>query len=112
MRGVARHLAGRLVAACALLAAVGPTPAAAAGTGWRAVEYGGVRLDVPAAWPVYDLARDPTRCVRLDVHAVYLGRPGAAPACPARLLGRTEAVQVEPADPGSPADRRATRAVR
>ena len=52
--------------------------------GLRTVTYHGVQFDVPADWPVYDLAADPTTCVRFDVHAVYLGHPGADMNCPAR----------------------------
>jgi hypothetical protein len=67
-------------------------------TGFKAVEYSGVRFQVPGDWPVYDLGKDPTRCVRFDQHAVYLGHAGANQDCPAQLVGRTEAVQVEPID--------------
>jgi hypothetical protein len=66
--------------------------------GFKAVEYSGLRFQVPQDWPVYDLAREPTRCVRFDQHAVYLGHAGANQDCPAQLVGRTEAVQVEPID--------------
>jgi hypothetical protein len=72
--------------------AVAPTIAGEAG---RVVTWGASRFTVPADWPVYDLSRDPTRCVRLDLHAVYLGEAGPDARCPARLLGRTEAIQVE-----------------
>jgi hypothetical protein len=64
--------------------------------GLRTVTYGGIQFDVPGDWPVYDLAADPTTCVRFDVHAVYLGHPGADMNCPAGLLGRADAVLVEP----------------
>ena len=67
-------------------------------SGFKAVEYGGLRFQVPDAWPAYDIAKDPTRCVRFDQHAVYLGHAGANQDCPAHLVGRTEAVQVEPID--------------
>ena len=67
-------------------------------SGFKAVEYLGVRFQVPEDWPVYDLAKDPTRCVRFDQHAVYLGHAGANQNCPAHLVGRTDAVQVEPID--------------
>jgi hypothetical protein len=68
----------------------------AAGT--KTVRYQGLEFQVPADWPVYDLAADPTRCVRFDVHAVYLGHQGPDPTCPAGLVGRTDAIQVEPVD--------------
>lgn len=89
----------------ALAAAVGlgvlatGVPAAADDT--RTVEYSGYRTTVPASWPVYDLTREPDRCVRYDTHAVYLGRPGADQDCPARAIGRTEALLVEPLDDAS-----------
>jgi hypothetical protein len=74
----------------------------------RSVTFDGVSLDVPASWPVIDLSRHPAACPRLDVHAVYLGRPGPHPACPAGLLGKTEAVMIEPLRPGSQDLRAAT----
>ena len=49
-----------------------------------------------STWPVIDLRQRPSVCPRLDVHAVYLGTPGPHPACPAGLLGRTEAVMIGP----------------
>jgi len=73
------------------------SPAASA-PGKQTVRYHGEAFDVPADWPVYDLASDPTRCVRFDVHAVYLGHPGADQNCPAHLVGKTESVLVEPLD--------------
>jgi hypothetical protein len=36
--------------------------------------------------------------VRFDVHAVYLGHPGADMNCPAGLVGRADAVLVEPTE--------------
>jgi len=66
--------------------------------GLRTVTYRGVQFDVPGDWPVYDLAADPSTCVRFDVHAVYLGQPGEAMNCPAGLVGRADAVLVEPTD--------------
>ena len=66
--------------------------------GLQTVEYRGVAFDVPADWPVYDLAADPTTCVRFDVHAVYLGTPGADMRCPTGLVGRTDAILVQPSD--------------
>jgi hypothetical protein len=66
--------------------------------GLRTVSYHGVEFEVPGDWPVYDLAADPSTCVRFDVHAVYVGHPGADMACPAGLVGRVDALLVEPAD--------------
>ncbi|MBV9605791.1 MAG: DUF1906 domain-containing protein [Solirubrobacterales bacterium] len=62
----------------------------------KVVRYHGYRLVVPAAWPVYDLAEDPTVCVRFDRHAVYLGQPSVRERCPAHAVGRTEAILVAP----------------
>jgi hypothetical protein len=89
-------------AAAALLALLATAGSAAASspTGSRvatkALRYHGYRLVVPAAWPVFDLAADPTACVRFDRHAVYLGRPSSRQRCPAHAVGRTEAILVEP----------------
>jgi hypothetical protein len=53
---------------------------------------------VPAGWQVIDLAAHPATCVRFDVHAVYIGTPGAEQGCPARGVGRhTGAVLIQPA---------------
>jgi hypothetical protein len=61
------------------------------------VTYLGHRFSVPASWPVISLAAHPRTCVRFDVHAVYLGTPGAAENCPAGGVGeRTEALLVQP----------------
>jgi hypothetical protein len=65
---------------------------------WKSVTYQGATFEAPAGWPVYHLASEPKRCVRFDVHAVYLGHQGVDASCPARLIGRTDAVQVEPLD--------------
>ncbi|MWA07290.1 DUF1906 domain-containing protein [Actinomadura sp. LD22] len=62
----------------------------------RSVTYRGVRVPVPAGWTVVRLDEHPSACVRYDRHAVYLGRPGPQPDCPARVVGRTEAVHVQP----------------
>jgi hypothetical protein len=75
------------------------------------VTFGGVQFGVPVGWPVYTLASDPTRCVRQDVHAVYLGQEGPNPSCPSRLVGHTETVHVEPLNAKSqPEAARATQA--
>jgi hypothetical protein len=120
---VLRRIISGAVAGAALLAAFGcggggndagvsagardrtVTPAAnssagppAAANGLRTVSYRGVQFDVPGDWPVYDLGADSSTCVRFDVHAVYLGHPGADMNCPAGLVGRADAVLVEPTD--------------
>jgi len=74
---------------------------------WQTVTFDGVRLRVPASWPVIRFAADPSACPRLDVHAVYLGAPGPDPRCPAGLVGRSEAVLVEPSRQASAGHRAA-----
>jgi hypothetical protein len=78
-------------------ATVHPTVRPSSTPGMQTVEYLGIAFDVPADWPVHDLATEPTTCVRFDVHAVYVGSPGAEMRCPAGLVGRTDALLVEPA---------------
>jgi hypothetical protein len=86
-----------LVAAMWAIACVTAAGAEAAATSaTKVVRYGGLRLTVPAAWPVYDLSRQGTTCVRFNRHAVYLGAPGAAQRCPSHSFGRTEAILIEP----------------
>ncbi|MDQ6947767.1 MAG: hypothetical protein M3256_16250 [Actinomycetota bacterium] len=67
-------------------------------SGRHRVTFGAATFDVPAQWPVYDLTASPHRCARFDVHAVYLHHQAADATCPARALGKTEAVQVEAND--------------
>jgi hypothetical protein len=62
----------------------------------KTVVYHGYEFQVPASWPVYRLDQHPTTCVRYDVHAVYLGTPGANMECPVGLVGRTQTVSVIP----------------
>ncbi|MBV8989863.1 MAG: DUF1906 domain-containing protein [Solirubrobacterales bacterium] len=62
----------------------------------KLVRYQRYKLVVPATWPVYNLASDPSVCVRFNRHAVYLGRPSTNQRCPAHEVGRTEAILVEP----------------
>jgi Domain of unknown function (DUF1906) len=65
-------------------------------TAMKTVVYHGYEFQVPASWPVYRLDQHPTTCVRFDLHAVYLGTPGADMQCPAGLVGRTQTVGVIP----------------
>ena len=46
---------------------------------------------------MYRLDREPSRCVRYDQHAVYLGQPGANQLCPAHLVGRTATISIQAA---------------
>jgi hypothetical protein len=65
---------------------------------WSTVHYGHVTIDVPASWPVYDETKGSPRCTRFDVHALYLGHQPPDATCPAHLVGRTDAAQIEPLD--------------
>jgi hypothetical protein len=63
----------------------------------KTVTYLGRDFAVPSSWRVVDLTAHPTACVRFDVHAVYLGQPGAEQQCPARGAGRhTGALLIQP----------------
>lgn len=64
----------------------------------RTVTYHGLRLQVPADWPLVDLAAAPSTCVRFDRHAVYLGHPGSAQQCPGGLRGKVDGLLIEPVD--------------
>jgi hypothetical protein len=92
-----------LVAACGqpprtLSTSVGGPGTTSGPAGEKTVHFSGLAFDVPADWPVFNLDTDPHRCARFDEHAVYLGEQGPSASCPARALGRTEAVQVETLD--------------
>ena len=73
----------------------------------KTVKFDGYAVSVPASWPVYDLTKDPRRCVRFDVHAVYLGTPGPDQDqdCPANLVGRVDTISISsaPKAPEAPA---------
>ena len=84
-------------------AGVSSASAASSSATYQTVDYHGYEIQVPASWPVYDLAADPTRCVLFNQHAVYLGTPGADQRCPTRAYGRTEAVLVQPEQSSVPA---------
>ncbi|TCM49371.1 uncharacterized protein DUF1906 [Kribbella sp. VKM Ac-2568] len=70
--------------------------AAADAADLQTVSYRGYEVTVPAGWPVIDLAKDPTACVRFDRPAVYLGRSTAQADCPAHQVGRSEGLVLEP----------------
>lgn len=84
--------AGTVTLAAVLVSAL-EAPANAAE---QVITYHGYQLSVPAAWPVIDLAANPTECVRFDRNAVYLGKPGADQRCEAGLRQVTDAVLLEP----------------
>jgi hypothetical protein len=69
---------------------------AGAASSWQSIRYAGESFQVPSSWPVYDLAGRPTTCVRFDRHAVYEGVAGGRGDCPARSIGVSEAVEVQP----------------
>ena len=75
----------------------GSADAQSSARGVHVVTYHGYHLTVPRTWPVYDLARNPTVCVRFNRHAVYLGQPSAHENCPSFAIGRTEAILVQAA---------------
>ena len=69
----------------------------------KTVTYGGYSIQVPSSWPVYSLDKDPSKCVRYDVNAVYLGTPGPNQDCPPHLIGHADTVSIGgPLTPGEP----------
>src|SRR5215469_13216613 len=98
MGGRARHPVAALAGSAAIVAlvlAAGSAPALAqASDGLQSLSYAGYHFEVPSAWPVFDLTRQPLTCVRFDLHAVYLGTPSANENCPSWLLGATEALVI------------------
>lgn len=58
------------------------------------IDYDGYSITVPSSWPVFHLDTDPSRCVRYDIDAVYLGNPGANQNCPATLIGRAQTITI------------------
>jgi hypothetical protein len=94
-------LAAAGLTAAVLAAAVLALPAAAVisqarATAVKTVRYLGYSFEVPASWPVLRLRGHRSTCVRFDLHAVYLGSPGANQDCPSWLLGATEAMLIQP----------------
>jgi hypothetical protein len=88
-----RSILGVLLLALGALAVLA---AAADSASARVVSFHGYRLSVPSSWRVYDLAREPSTCVRFNRHAVYLGAPSASQRCPAHAVGRTGAILLSP----------------
>src|SRR6266851_6596325 len=70
---------------------------AGASAALRQVTYLGYTFQIPATWPVINLAGHSSTCVRFDRHALYLGAPGALQSCPSGLVGSTESMLVAPA---------------
>ncbi|MBV9310980.1 MAG: DUF1906 domain-containing protein [Solirubrobacterales bacterium] len=87
---------------CISLLCLAATSASAAAR-QKTVTYRGHSVSVPASWPVIDLAKHPTTCVRLDRRAVYLGRPSADQHCPSHAVGQHRAIVLEPTARGATA---------
>ena len=69
----------------------------------KTVTYRGYSIKVPSSWPVYSLDQDPSKCVRYDINAVYLGTPGPNQDCPPHLIGHADTVSIGgPLTPGEP----------
>jgi hypothetical protein len=79
-------------------AAVTPTTPTTGATVPGQVTYRGLTFTVPTDWPVHDLANEPNTCARTDQHAVYLGEQGPDADCPSRIVGQTDAFQLEQID--------------
>jgi hypothetical protein len=87
--------------ATVVLAGAGTAMAVASSTpDVQHVSYLGLNFTVPASWTVVNLTAGSTTCVRYDQHKVYLGTPGTTENCPANLIGRTEALLVQPTTAG------------
>ncbi|MFD7447011.1 glycoside hydrolase domain-containing protein [Streptomyces sp. NPDC059909] len=74
----------------------GPALAASPPESRQSVAFHGYRIEVPADWQVVDLAENPRACIRFDRPAVYIGEPADQNDCPARVVGRTAGIVVEP----------------
>jgi len=88
------NFAFRWISLATLVAALGLVATCATAASAKVVRFHGYRLSVPAAWPVYQLARRPRTCVRFDRHAIYLGTPSSVQNCPAHAVGRTESLLI------------------
>ena len=89
--GIAAALAAAVVALAPVAAQAAPGPDT------QDIGYLGYHFDVPSSWQVVNLAQHPSTCVRYDQHTLYLGTPSATQNCPNRVIGRTEAMLVQPA---------------
>jgi hypothetical protein len=92
----AQERASRIVLLALLMLASLTATAVARTTQTKLVRYHGYAVRVPAGWPVFNLAADPTACVRFNRHAIYLGQPSTRESCPTYAAGRTEAILVQP----------------
>jgi hypothetical protein len=91
----ARFLLGAILLLAALVAALGPARAEAAGG--RSVHFEGRAVHVPQGYEVVRIGAHSKTCVRLDRRVVYLGGPSTEQRCPAGpLLGKQRAIVVSP----------------
>src|SRR5260370_4483227 len=58
----------------------------------RQVTYLGYTFQIPATWPVINLAGHSSPFVRFDRHALYLGAPRALQSCPSGRVGSPQSV--------------------
>ncbi len=92
-------------AAAARPAAGAPSSTAPRSAPERDVAFAGHTFRIPGSWKVVDLTTNPNACVRFDVHAVYVGTPGAQEDCPADGVGiPTGALLIQPAAHSSPTE--------
>ena len=89
-----------LAVATESLASAAPAASAQA-HGSQHVAYLGHTFTVPSGWSVVNLSKDPTACVRFDVHAIYLGTPSTSQKCAATGVAPAEATVL--VSPGAPA---------
>jgi hypothetical protein len=73
----------------------------------RVVSYAGRTVEVPVGWRVIDYRNATTGCVRLDQQVVYVGTP-KYDDCPARVIGRAQAIWLRPSTPTTAATRSTT----
>jgi hypothetical protein len=65
------------------------------GSAVKAVQFGGYTIDIPLAWPVYELGPNSTTCVSYDRNALYLGVPGLNQDCRAHVVGRVATISLQ-----------------
>lgn len=87
-----------VTAGTAVIAGAASLPALADGGAERTVDFHGYSVDVPAQWRMVDLDADPAACIRFDTPAVYFGTPGTQSDCPARVVGSTTGLLIQPLD--------------
>jgi hypothetical protein len=86
--------AGGLAPALAQSASTHLSGAASATVPTTSVTAGPLQLSVPVSWAV----DNPATCIRFDRSALYVGHADPAATCPAKAVGRSEAIHIEPLD--------------